>query len=370
MRNKRIIYAAAAVTALFGAILPCAAVDTTQIQRVRNKSVLEQSDLQVIDTFVKDAITELAQTSDFSSIAALRGTIVSMSRSQRAQYRQQFIESAQNYIAAGFNLANRLQPNRQVKVRMNLLILIDALGDVELLDMAVQMLQDPRSVVQYWATHCVANPEMLSKLNSGGTANSQIARAAAEAMKQAADKADAQVLGLMAQYGGGIRIPQGEELLLKVADLRIRSYATWTVEEELIDAKILMLLADRIAASTSSVSKASLGNRFGQLLAYVMERYVKGEQVLSPQQKRDLASVMVEVEDKSIGKLLGTPRSGIRRAIERQDLSAIQQEYNALFGSESNPGLLASKLNVKYGTAGGVKRASPFPLPAPKAAQQ
>jgi len=74
----------------------------------------------------------------------------------------------------------------------------------------------------------------------------------------------------------------------------------------------------------------------------------------------------VEIEDKCVGRILGTPQSIIKKAVERDDYAAIVVEHNRLLGDAKQAGELSSKLNFDYGTAsGGGKRTAPLPLPAP-----
>jgi hypothetical protein len=64
-----------------------------------------------------------------------------------------------------------------------------------------------------------------------------------------------------------------------------------------------------------------------------MQRYIKGRDVLPEANKHYLTSVLVDVEDKCIGRLLRRPQSTIKKAVEQADYSAVQQEYDKLFGS-------------------------------------
>ena len=97
-------------------------------------------------------------------------------------------------------------------------------------------------------------------------------------------------------------------------------------------------------------------------------RYLKGKDVLSDTQKGHLASVLVEVQEKCVSRLLGTPQTTFRRALERANPTAIADEHNRLLGSGTTAGQLPSKLGFDYGTdSAGAKRTAPVPLPDPVA---
>jgi hypothetical protein len=116
--------------------------------------------------------------------------------------------------------------------------------------------------------------------------------------------------------------------------------------------------------SASSFSPA-LARSFVQLYSYNVQRYIKGQKILSNKSKSYLASVLVEAEDKCIGKILGRPQSTIKRAVEQSDYSLLSQEYNRLFGDETTAGQLQLKLNIDFADPNGKKRIAPLELSDP-----
>ena len=123
------------------------AVNTRDIDTVRNKPVLESADLQVIDDFLNEAVRELTNTRDFSSIAKTRSIILARNESKKtsaqAQYTEQFSQSALKHISAAFKDAEQLTPDaRKFKATLNLLILIDRLEDIKLADLSLTFLQN------------------------------------------------------------------------------------------------------------------------------------------------------------------------------------------------------------------------------------
>jgi hypothetical protein len=344
-----------------------AGLNTRDIDTVRNKTVLDNKDLFVIDNFLAEAIRELVKTRDFTSIAALRGEILRR-RSPQPQYTEQFSESALKYITSALEETSRFPEDRRIKVAVNLLILIDGMEDLRLADLAIARLKDKNTIIRYWAVHCLTNPAIAKRLNAGGTANAKIARLFADRLKEIVDISNPDTLALTANFAGDINISQAEELLLQIADSRTKKYAGWTVEYELLDGTILKLLEGKISSAPGGSGKSAV--RFAQLYSFTIQRYVKGSGAasggLTETQKQQLASVLVETEDKCIGKLLGRPQTTIKKAVERNDYAAILKEHNRLLGDATKAGELVSKLNFDYGTASdGRKRTSPLSLPAP-----
>ena len=374
MKIKWVIFAVLVVVLILVMNPGSKAVNTREVDNVRKKAVLDNSDLKIIDDFLADAIKELVRTRDFTTIAQLRTVILSRqsTQSQQGQYTQQFSESARRYIAQGFIDAQKLPRQERITgVTINLLILADGLKDLGLVDQAAQMLKNENMVIRYWAVHCLTNPGIITKLNA--ETNSNQASAFAAKFTEILDTSTPEIIALIAQFAAGVNMPQAEQLLCQIADIRIKRYADWTVKYELYDSAILKYLSSKItsatqsADSTSTTSKAAVARCFAQLYSYAIQRYVKGADILNNTQKSHLASVLVDIEEKCIGTLL-KPQRTIRMALERNSLPAILAEHDRLLGSATTPGELPQALKFDYSTnPNGPKLTAPILLPDPPA---
>jgi hypothetical protein len=351
------------------------AVNTRDIDAVLKKSVIDDQDKKIIDDFLDQAVQELVKTRDFTSIAKVRSVILSR-KSTQSQYAQQFSESAYQHIRAGFEQAQTLRPEeRKTNVFINLLILIDGMEDLRLADLAMGMLKNQNMVIRYWAVHSLTNPAIVQQLNSGTTSNPKLAATITEQLGEIVQTSKPEIIVHIARFAANINIPEGEELLLHVADDRIKRYADWTVTNEFYDIVLLKLLESKIPLSsqntglpvpTTSPSKPAIARRFAQLYSYVIQRYIKGSNILNDNQKQHLASVIIEIEEQCITRLLGLSRSqgALRRAIEKNNLEALFDEHNKLLGDETSTGQLPSKLEFDYSTSpNSPKRTAPIPLP-------
>jgi hypothetical protein len=348
------------------------AVDTRQIDAVLKKGVLDNRDLQIIDDFVAEAVQELVQTRDLTDIAQNRAVILSR-QSDQSQYAQQFSESVHKHISSGLREASRLTPeDRRVVVTANLLILIDGLEDLRLADLAISKLADKSTVVQYLAAKCITSPTVIKKLSSGGESNLRFARNIAKELNKLVESDSPEITALMARFAVGVNIQQTEDLLLQIANMRIKRYAEWKVKFEPLDDIILKSLCSKIsspamarsAETSASRSNTAIARSLSQLYSYVIQRYVKGGELLSDMQKEQLASVIVEIEDKCISRLLGKTQTGMKRAIEADDTAGLLREHNMLLGDGSSAGQLPLKLGFEYSNTGG-SRTAPAPLPMP-----
>ena len=349
------------------------AVSTEEIDKVRNKGLLEEKDFAVIDAFVKESVDALVQAQDFTSIAKIRTVMLARANSDKesaaAQYAEQFSESAYKHLSEAFKAVETAVSGRErVNVVVNLLILIDGMGDVRLAELVEKKLSDPSAVIQYWAVHCLTNPVLVEKIKAGGDSG-ELSKIAGELGGVVAG-VEPETLGLMVRFAGAAEGAEAKDLLLKIADERIKSYAEWKVKYELLDAAVLKALDEKMSSEADSTSSpqadAEVARRFAQLYSYAIQRMAKGGDTLSGEQKEQLSSVLVDIEATCISKILGTPQSSIKKAIEEGNNSALMEEHNKLLGGDTQAGQLAQKLNFNYGTAAdGSGRTAPDVLPEP-----
>ncbi|MBW7990101.1 MAG: hypothetical protein FVQ84_08825 [Planctomycetes bacterium] len=372
MKIKWVIFAVLVVFLILVMNPGSKAVNTREVDNVRKKAVLDNSDLKIIDDFLAKAIQELVRERDFTAIAQKRTVILSR-QSTQGQYAQQFSESARKYIAQGFLDAKKLPRQERITgVTINLLILVDGLKDLELADQAVPMLKNENMVIRYWAVHSLTNPGIITQLNT--PANSNQASVFAAKFTEILDTSTPEITALIARFAAGVKIPQAEQLLCRIADIRIKRYADWTVKYELYDSAILKFLSSKIplasqsAGSTSPTSATSkaVARCFAQLYSYVIQRYVKGADILNNTQKSHLVSVLADIEEKCIGTLL-KPQMTIRRALGANSMPAILAEHDRLLGSATVSGQLPQTLKFDYSTNNGPKLTAPIPLPDPPA---
>ncbi len=375
MKRKWVFFTVLTAIFVLGMDSNAVAVNTRDIDAVLKKSVIDDQDKKIIDDFLAQAVVELVKTKDFTSIAKLRTVILSR-KSTQSDYAQQFSESVYRHIQAGFQQAQNLRPEeRKTNIIISLMILIDGLEDIRLADLAIGKVKDNNMVIRYWAVHSLTNPAIVQQLKSGTTSNPVLAQTITKQLKEIVQTSQPEIIVHIARFAANINIPEGEELLLQVADDRIKRYADWTVTYEFYDIILLKLLESKIPLSsqstgtpttTTSLSKSEIARRFAQLYSYVIQRYIKGSNVLNDTQKQQLTSAIIEIEEKCVTRLLGLSRSTgtLRRAIERNNIPTLSDEHNKLLGDETSSGQLPSKLGFDYSTTpNGTKRTAPIPLP-------
>lgn len=371
------------ILGLLGALLVSgsfgAGVGTAEIERVRKKHVLSSTDFEVIDVFLADAIERLltADEQDFASIADIRRAVIvnksSATQSAQEQYAGQFFKSAATYLADAFSqLQDVSDQELKNKIMLNLMILLDNLEDLRLAKLAMKMVTAENAPVRYWAVHALTNRRIVEQLNSANAVNPTVAVNLADEIVQVLragmyDEDRYEILALTARFAGSLKTAQAQKLLLELADMRIKKYADWSVDGELLELDLLRLLSDRIASRDRNDPAAA--RRFAQLYSYAIQRYLKSmtdADLLRPEQKQQLISVLVETEQRCLAKLTGVSQSTIKTAVEKERLAALSAEHDSLLGGPGSPGRLSQALNFDYGAnADGSRRTSPLILPDP-----
>jgi hypothetical protein len=353
MRQKSAFSLILVVLLVLGVSEICWALATMDIDHVRSKAVLGSKDFQIIDRFLADGVDELLKTEVFTSIAQIRATITSRSASEtdsaQGQYAEQFSESAHKHISLGLKEAENLTPeSRKIKIKMNLLILVDSLQDARLVEVATSQVENNGNLVRYWAVHCITDPVVMARFAKMPSGTVALRRISDKLQAIVADSSP-EVLRLIVDFADQVRTAQSQQLLTEIADLRIKQYADWTVKNELLDTAVLKALDEKM--SSSNAGRPALARQFAQLYSYVIQRYLKGGQLLNDQQNQQLASVMAETEMACIGKILGISQAVIRNAIEKDAFDALQAEHNRLLGTDAVAGRLGLKLGFDYGKA-------------------
>ena len=359
-----------AATALLVAVLAInpafGVVSTREIDAVRQKAlvdndVLEDSDFEVIDAFWAAAIEELFISEDFSEIVNIRTEIFTRRGGpEPTQYSVSFISSAKKHLKSAFEEVQKWDADRRkTLIERNLMILTAQLENADLLELGMQMLWHENGIVRYWAVKSVTNSSIVGQLNAELSSDAELATRIATRLDTVAEKETyPEILDLIAGFAEQVNVPRAKQLLLKIVDLRTKAYENWTVKYERMDAELLRFLGNEILSETSEQDKAVISLKFAQLYSYVMQRYILGANTLSNVSKQQLASVLVEVEQSVLDRLLGRPQSTIKKAVEKiltkktpeqKDYSTLEREHDSLFGTPTRAGQLAAALNFDYG---------------------
>lgn len=328
-------------------------VSTAEIEalrlRVENSSVeLTASEKNVISNFWSGTLEELMLAENSKDCVEIRKQLAAQKGSTHvSNYAAAYIEHAKSAIDTAFVHAQRLQgtQHRQI-VKRNLMILTAELQSPALAPLALQRLDDEDVVMRYWAFKAVTNPAVLQQLTSQSAGGENALTAILAGLKeQISVVTQAEIQKMIIGFCGAIDNPAARDILLSIADRRIEVYRNWTVTDELLDTRLLTALGN-IAMFRDGPDKQNFGRKFAELYAAVIQRYLKGQEVLSAEQTEPLLTVIAEVDQNVLGQTMGI-KTGILTSLQRK--TGLEREYETLFGDRMRPGQLAALLNFDYG---------------------
>jgi hypothetical protein len=349
-----------------------AAVNTAQIDVVRAKETLADTDTAIIEEFLSAAFDEFYAKTDFSDIASLRSTIISRSASElesgQIQYAPRFLTAAQKQIVQTLEKISKLPDStRKQLLTMNLLILINDMGNLEISKIALDYTQTPNVMVRYWAVNCLTNNNILRQLNTAGSEEttklaSQFVQKLQTVVKS---ESSGDILVLAAQFAAGVKSPAANDLLTQIAQKRAELYLNWQVNDEMVECSILKSLNDRVQIDSDNTKITA--KEFAILYSLVVQRYVLGADTLPAANISNLVSVIVQSE-KYITRFIPDWPGSLKRAVEKGGGAGLLAEHDALFGSASMTGRLPTAVGFDYGkNPNGSIMTAPPQLPKPPA---
>ncbi|MBE0535323.1 MAG: hypothetical protein IH624_06590 [Phycisphaerae bacterium] len=374
---KKIRLFTCVLVGIFSPVCGVYALDSTQIEAVRSrtlqsKSALSPADEAVVDKFVRDGLTELRFEEDaWRAVDAREALLAQKGGAEMSPYAAAFASAVAEHLKVAFEDAARLQQPRRQRMTLSLMIIAARLQTPELVPFGLAKLADSDPTIQYWAVKTVTNPGVAAQLTSQIVGDEDLTRSIINRLDQVVGETMVpETMRMVVEFADRVGTAEGRVLVNKIADLRLRQYANWTVKYELLEMPILTSLGKQIVAETSDTRRADLLRRFAQLYSYVIERFVLSADVLDEKQKQQLVSVIAEVENGAVTELFGRPQNRIRKALEGNKPSVLEAERQILLGGPTQAGQLAGKFTYDYGKAGGSVITEPLRLKAPVSANK
>ena len=344
------------------------AADSAQIELVKQKvgtGKLSPQDISVLGDFIGNSIQEMFVQPDISQISVIRTQMVAQKGTSPSQYAMQYAMAAKKGISNAYSqLSSQPDGLRKDHIELNLLIFAAEVQSLQMADFGFSKLDDGNAAVQYWAIKTIASPQIASQLTSRGTSDPELQKKIVSALEKSVNKGLYPAsLGVVVEFANALKDKSAEDLLVQIAEKRMSQYESWKVKYELLEADLLKALAKK-ALTTNTISQRALcAKTYSQLFSYVMQRYFLGQDVLSDVSKLQLTSVMVDVEQSTIGpgRFLDIAQKSIKMTLAQKNLIDLQKEHDKLLGSSKQTGRLGSKLKYDYG-----KDSRDNPITAPK----
>ncbi|MDH4202948.1 MAG: hypothetical protein OEV87_08640 [Phycisphaerae bacterium] len=329
-------------------------VNITEIESVRLRiqgasSELTSSDKSVIAKFWTEALNQMLLSKSSNEIVEIRRQLESQKGDDfLSYYATAYIAQAKTDIQEAFQNVDRLEDSQQRQMlEQNLMILTANLQSPQLAPLALQQLDDKDAVVRYWAFKAVTQAAIIQQLTSEVTRDEQATEAILDALgTQAANGLHPEIQKMIVSFCAAFNQSKASDILLTIANKRIAAYRNWTVNDESPDAVLLTVLGATAEQNSNPEVKKVFGRTFAELYAVVIQRYSQGKDTFSSEQIDRLLTVIAEVDQSVLDKIMGF-KTGILAAIKRgQGLDA---QYETLLGNQMLRGQLAEKFKFDYG---------------------
>ena len=334
--------------------LPAFGLDTEPIAQLRGQAVsqsvpLSPAQVQIVEKFWRSAIDALLLSQDSEEQAGLINQLVQEKGGENLSfYASSYIDTGKKHLQAAFDAIQHWDlADRRLAMERKLMVLIARLQNIGLAPFALDRLKNPDAVVRYWAVKSLADPEMIKQISSDlvdADLKSKISKAMAESAENETNLA---VLRVAVDFALAINDVACRDLLLKLAEKRTRAYMDWSVTDEWFDTHLLNGIGQTIVSGQPSDDRVKLSRAFAQLYSCVIQRSLKGQEILPASSKNALITVIAEVEYTTIAKLIPGWQMNLKRALERN--TGLDREAETLLGAASRPGDLSLRLNFNYG---------------------
>lgn len=369
----------------FLALFTAAAVSATpaeDIAAVRQRAFsgdgnVSESDKAVIDKFLRVSLDAFFLNEDSAQLAEVRRQILAQKGDQDlSMYASTYLGVIRDHLRTAFDAAERLpDPQRKQLVTRNLVILAAELRSLLLAEFGIEHLQSPDVLTRYWAVKSIADTSstlpppddnsIVGQLNNEVTNIPESATKIYEALMGLV-KADnpPQIQVLLINFAGQWKDERAVAMVSEITNRRISAYRDWSVKNTWLEIPLLRALAAKHPTRQLQAEKAEIAKLFAQLYSMVVQRWMLGQETLSPVEKKDLLSVIVEVDQEVFGTL-GVPTGRIKSILERG--GDLQREFDDLFGTATRAGDLGNRLRFTYGQNGQSTTAPPKLGPPPAA---
>lgn len=355
-------------------VVPVEGIQAVRQRTESSSTPLSDADKAQINRFLLSALNDIFLSKTSEEMAKTRHQILEQKGTKDLSlYATTYITLFREQLkTTAYNAIQRIEdPTRRLMVRRNLMILVSELRSLLLVEFGLERIQDPDTVIRYWAVKSLTNSSIAEQLNSEVTANPEAADQIYEKLKSVIQtEKQPEILTLVADFGAAWKDDRAAELLQQLAARRMEMYKTCSVQYKWLERPILSALAEKYLTQKLPDEKAKTARSFAELFAAIMQRFMQ-QQALPKDQKTfsedsifQMVTVMVEVEDRLLPKLEITP-VGIKRALERD--GDLKPAYDELFGTVTRPGVLSSVLKFNYGqnAGGGAITAPPILPPCP-----
>ncbi len=286
------------------------AVTQGQMNQLKGKGVLSDTDLATIDQYVKERLDSMLGVENIKDLNAITSELLLNKTNNvgasKKDYIGQFAKSLkENYkqILSG----SENSPNKQLapNIRISVLNIMGELDSPDLITEFTTLLGSEKTKMRYWAAKSLGYPNIKQFLNNE-SADSSVLTSVVKALESTlTDETDPLVIE---QIAIAATIPNHNSVInvvMSCANKRMELYKAWNVDNELVDLNIMKALL--IISQQNAENEKAMVSLASELHSHAYHRYVQAKQCLqeytddkvfliSPTSQSQLKTVIIEGE--------------------------------------------------------------------------
>ena len=367
MQKMMLLLVAAGLLGVNGWAVPADEIAALRQQAQSSGVALTESERGVIDKFWRVAMDAILLSEDPAQLVSIRRQIQQEKGPESLSlYATAYLQAGRANLKTAFETVAKWDASeKKTLLERNLIILTAQLESPLLVELGLERLAHPDDVVRYWAVKAVAGQGVALQLTASTTGDEVLTGTVLKALAERVSvEPSTDILRTIVTFAAMVNRAEARDILIAVAQRRVNAYMDWTVENEPFDAVLLKAMGQVVLANRDSDAYKGVSRQFAELFSLVFQRYLANPTVLKDEQKNAMLTVIAEVDDQILTKVMGTPQTGILRAIQRR--TGLDREYETFFGNAMQAGELATRLKFDYGKdANGKTKTAPPKLSAP-----
>ena len=352
-RNIVLLYT---LLSILGPQMALQASTKLEVDRIRVKNILTDSDLNSIDTYVSLTLDRMLLSEEQRELDKIRKEIISSAKSSsqttstRQTYNQRFVSMVQSHYPRVFNKIVELEdPDIAQHVELGLSIVIAQLDHSDLCGDLIALLNNKNTSIRYWGLKGLSSETISKHLLTLESTDDLIRNLVAGLRNALNDQTDALVLAQIVAAASLPKFPEALEVIADCLEKRWEFYNQWKVSDELIDMAMVQTtleMVDNGSLAENTALQNVLLYSVGKLFSAGLQRYQMGLRykdkedksllLLDTTSQHKLQSFLIESE-RAFRKACDRPVSGISRlakAIQSRNWSSIDEVFDKLLGPD------------------------------------
>jgi len=326
-----------------------AQVTKIEIDTLRKKHLLRQSDLTMIADFVNEQFNKLLGANDPTDLTNITRKLVAMAEPLNPQpatkqsYSDTYTTAVQNAYKDTFGKLTAFRDRELAdQIKNSVVVILANCNNSLIIDDLISLLEDKSEFIRYWAVRGLSMPVIQAYLSS------EDSKAESELQKVISG-----INGLLQKETSAFIIAQivsaapvneaGIKLIKECVQARVKLYQSWQVDNEKADWQILQKIFDIINGKQLEDRpkfESDLVRSAVELFSLAFQRYTKsfyseGENgktldLLSEMSRRELTNLLILSEAEFLRIIDNSRRPRFAGLLQKQKIEDMQNVFNSM----------------------------------------